>query len=360
MALREDVEALIEKVKELGIPFDLEGKKRRIEELKGEISDPSFWQKPEAKEKVALLSRLEEEVERIEGVKRECEELLELVSLAEEDPSLEGELVGEVEGLKRKVEELELSTLFTDPLDERNAILTLKAGAGGTEACDWVEILLRMYTMWADKKGYKWEMLDRTPGEVVGSRTVTISVVGPYAYGYLKAERGVHRLVRISPFDANRRRHTTFALVDVIPEMPESEIVINEEDLEIETFRASAPGGQHMQKNETAVRIRHIPTGIVVSCQSERSQYQNKLSALKILRARLAELERKKREEAIKEIRGEKQEIAWGSQIRSYVLYPYTLIKDHRTGVERRDVQEVLDGDLDDFIYAFLKQSRNS
>jgi peptide chain release factor 2 len=342
------------------IPFDLEGKKKRIEELKLEISDPSFWQKPEAKEKVALLSRLEEEVERLEGVQRECEELLELVSLAEEDPSFEGELMGEMEELKRKVEQLELSTLFTDPLDERNAILTLKAGAGGTEACDWVEILLRMYTMWADKKGYKWEMLDRTPGEVVGSRTVTISVVGPYAYGYLKAERGVHRLVRISPFDANRRRHTTFALVDVIPEMPESEVVINEEDLEIETFRASAPGGQHMQKNETAVRIRHIPTGIVVSCQSERSQYQNKLSALKILRARLAELERKKREEAIKEIRGEKQEIAWGSQIRSYVLYPYTLIKDHRTGVERRDVQEVLDGDLDDFIYAFLKQSRNS
>jgi peptide chain release factor 2 len=342
------------------IPFDLEGKKKRIEELKLEISDPSFWQKPGAQEKVALLSRLEEEVERLEGVKRECEELLELVSLAEEDPSFEGELMGEMEELKRKVEQLELSTLFTDQLDERNAILTLKAGAGGTEACDWVEILLRMYTMWADKKGYKWEMLDRTPGEVVGSRTVTISVVGPYAYGYLKAERGVHRLVRISPFDANRRRHTTFALVDVIPEMPESEVVINEEDLEIETFRASAPGGQHMQKNETAVRIRHIPTGIVVSCQSERSQYQNKLSALKILRARLAELERKKREEAIKEIRGEKQEIAWGSQIRSYVLYPYTLIKDHRTGVERRDVQEVLDGDLDDFIYAFLKQSRNS
>jgi peptide chain release factor 2 len=342
------------------IPFDLEGKKKRIEELKLEISDPSFWQKPGAQEKVALLSRLEEEVERLEGVKRECEELLELVSLAEEDPSFEGELMGEMEELKRKVEQLELSTLFTDPLDERNAILTLKAGAGGTEACDWVEILLRMYTMWADKKGYKWEMLDRTPGEVVGSRTVTISVVGPYAYGYLKAERGVHRLVRISPFDANRRRHTTFALVDVIPEMPESEVVINEEDLEIETFRASAPGGQHMQKNETAVRIRHIPTGIVVSCQSERSQYQNKLSALKILRARLAELERKRREEAIKEIRGEKQEIAWGSQIRSYVLYPYTLIKDHRTGVERRDVQEVLDGDLDDFIYAFLKQSRNS
>jgi peptide chain release factor 2 len=342
------------------IPFDLEGKKKRIEELKLEISDPSFWQKPGAQEKVALLSRLEEEVERLEGVKRECKELLELVSLAEEDPSFEGELMGEVEELKRKVEQLELSTLFTDPLDERNAILTLKAGAGGTEACDWVEILLRMYTMWADKKGYKWEMLDRTPGEVVGSRTVTISVVGPYAYGYLKAERGVHRLVRISPFDANRRRHTTFALVDVIPEMPESEVVINEEDLEIETFRASAPGGQHMQKNETAVRIRHIPTGIVISCQSERSQYQNKLSALKILRARLAELERKRREEAIKEIRGEKQEIAWGSQIRSYVLYPYTLIKDHRTGVERRDVQEVLDGDLDDFIYAFLKQSRNS
>jgi peptide chain release factor 2 len=342
------------------ILFDLQGKKRRIEELRVEISDSSFWQKAEAKEKVALLSRLEEEVERIEGVKKECEELLELVSLAEEDQSLEGELIGEVERLKQKVEQLELSTFFTDPLDERNAILTLKAGAGGTEACDWVEILLRMYTMWADKKGYKWEMLDRTPGEVVGSRTVTISVAGPYAYGYLKAERGVHRLVRISPFDANRRRHTTFALVDVIPEMPESEVVINEEDLEIETFRASAPGGQHMQKNETAVRIRHIPTGIVVSCQSERSQYQNKLSVLKILRAKLAELERKKREETIKEIRGEKQEIAWGSQIRSYVLYPYTLIKDHRTGIERRDVQEVLDGDLDDFIYAFLKQSRNS
>ena len=342
------------------ILFDLEGKRRRIEELKREVSHPSFWQKGEAREKVALLSRLEDELESIQGLEKEVRELAELLPLGEADPSFEEELVKEFERLQKKFSALELSTLLTDPLDERNAILTLKAGAGGTEACDWVEILLRMYTMWANRKGYKWEMLDRTPGEVVGSRTVTISVVGPYAYGYLKAERGVHRLVRISPFDANRRRHTTFALVDVIPEMPESEVVINEEELEIETFRAYAPGGQHMQKNETAVRIRHIPTGIVVSCQSERSQYQNKLSALKILRARLAELERKKREEKIEEIRGEKQEIAWGSQIRSYVLYPYTLIKDHRTGVERRDVQEVLDGDLDDFIYAFLKQSRNS
>ncbi|MGB9607544.1 MAG: PCRF domain-containing protein, partial [bacterium] len=226
------------------IPFDIEGKKRRIGELRLEISDPSFWQRGEAKEKVALLSRLEEEVEKIEEIRKEIEGLVELIPLVEEDPSLEGELYAEVEKLKKRVEDLELSTLFTDPLDERNAILTLKAGAGGTEACDWVEILLRMYTMWADKRGYKWEMLDRTPGEVVGSRTVTISVMGPYAYGYLKAERGVHRLVRISPFDANRRRHTTFALVDVIPEMPESEVVINEEDLEIETFRASAPGGQ--------------------------------------------------------------------------------------------------------------------
>ncbi|MGC9004711.1 MAG: peptide chain release factor 2 [bacterium] len=360
MGMKEDIKSLLEKIKELGDSLDIEGKKRRIEELRLEISDPSFWQRGEAKEKVALLSRLEEEVEKIEEIRKEIEGLVELIPLVEEDPSLEGELSAEVEKLKKRVEDLELSTLFTDPLDERNAILTLKAGAGGTEACDWVEILLRMYTMWADKRGYKWEMLDRTPGEVVGSRTVTISVMGPYAYGYLKAERGVHRLVRISPFDANRRRHTTFALVDVIPEMPESEVVINEEDLEIETFRASAPGGQHMQKNETAVRIRHIPTGIIVSCQSERSQYQNKQSALKILRAKLAELERKRREEEIQEIRGEKQEIAWGSQIRSYVLYPYTLIKDHRTGVERRDVQEVLDGDLDEFIYAYLKQARAS
>lgn len=339
------------------IPFDIQGKKERVQKLREELADPSFWQRPEAREKVSLLSKFEEEVETLEKIEKEIEGVVELLPLADEDPAFAEELSRELERLKEKVKNLELSTFFTDPLDERNAILTLKAGAGGTEACDWVEILLRMYSMWADRKGYKWELLDRTPGEVVGSRTVTISVAGPYAYGYLKAERGVHRLVRISPFDANRRRHTTFALVDVIPEIPESEVVINEEDLEIETFRASAPGGQHMQKNETAVRIRHKPTGIVVSCQSERSQYQNKLSALKILRARLSELERKKREEKIEEIRGEKQEIAWGSQIRSYVLYPYKLIKDLRTGVERRDVEEVLDGDLDEFIYAYLKQT---
>lgn len=342
------------------IPFDIEGKKERIKALQEEIGSPDFWQKPEAREKVSLLSKLEEEVKGIEELKGEVQALEELLPLAEEDTSFAEELERETERLKEKIKQLELSTFFTDPLDERSAIVTLKAGAGGTEACDWVEMLLRMYTMWADRKGYKYEILDRTPGEVVGSRTVTLSIAGPYAYGYLKAERGVHRLVRISPFDANRRRHTTFALVDVIPEIPENEVVINEEDLEIETFRASAPGGQHMQKNETAVRIRHKPTGIVVSCQSERSQYQNKMSALKILRAKLSELERKKREEEIEQIRGEKQEIAWGSQIRSYVLYPYTMIKDHRTGVERRDVEEVLDGDLDDFIYAYLKQTAKS
>jgi len=339
------------------IPFDIEGKKKRIEELREEMNAPSFWQKPEGREKVALLSKLEEEIKAMEEVRREVEGAAELLPLAEEDSAFAEELSREVARLKEKIKQVEISNFLTDPLDERNAILSLKAGAGGTEACDWVEILLRMYTMWAERKGYKWEILDRTPGEVVGSRTVTISIAGAYAYGYLKAERGVHRLVRISPFDANRRRHTTFALVDVIPEIPENEVMLNEEDLEIETFRASAPGGQHMQKNETAVRIRHKPSGIVVSCQSERSQYQNKLSALKILRARLSEWERKKREEEIEQIRGKKQEITWGNQIRSYVLYPYTLIKDHRTGVERRDVNKVLDGDLDDFIYSYLKQT---
>lgn len=341
------------------IPFDIPGKEKEIENIQRESADPSFWERrEEAQRRLALLSRLEEEVEKVKGLEKEAKELEEMLPLVEEDVSLQEEFLREMEVLKSKVKELELYTFFRDPLDERNAILTLKAGAGGTEACDWVDMLARMYMMWAQNKGYNWEILDRTPGEVIGTRSLTAMVSGPYAYGYLKAERGVHRLVRISPFDANRRRHTTFALVDVIPEIPESEVTIREEDLEIETFRASAPGGQHMQKNETAVRIRHIPTGIVVTCQSERSQYQNKLSALKILRARISELERKKREEMIEEIRGEKQEATWGNQIRSYVFYPYTLVKDHRTGVENRNISEVMDGEIDEFIYAYLKQER--
>ncbi len=244
---------------------------------------------------------------------------------------------------------------MADPVDKNNAIVTIHAGAGGTEAQDWAEMLLRMYLRWAERKGYQTRVIDLLSGEEAGIKSVTFIVEGPYAFGYLKGESGIHRLVRISPFDTAHKRHTSFASVAVIPEIAEDiQIDISEKDLRIETFRASGAGGQHVNKVESAVRITHLPTGIVVQCQNERSQHRNKAIALKILRARLYELERKRREEERQRLQGEKKEIAWGSQIRSYVLHPYRLIKDHRTGVDIGNVEAVLDGDLDPFIKAYL------
>lgn len=277
------------------------------------------------------------------------------MALEEKDEGTLLEVKSGLAELDREVAEEELKVLLSGEHDASSAIVTIHAGAGGTEAQDWVEILLRMYVRWAERRGYRVKVVDLLSGEEAGLKYVTFTVEGSYAYGYLKSEKGIHRLVRISPFDASGRRHTSFASVSVIPEIEEDiEIEIRPEDLKIETMRASGHGGQHVNKTETAVRITHLPTGIVVSCQNERSQHLNKATALKILKARLYELERRKLEEKKAKLLGEKKEIAWGSQIRSYILQPYRLVKDHRTGFETGNVEAVLDGEIDPFIRAYL------
>lgn len=295
-------------------------------------------------------------------ISEDLEELKVLLELSEEseDPELTSEFETGFARLSKAVEKWEQETLFTDPHDKRNALVSLHAGAGGTEAQDWVDMLLRMYGRWAQQHGYRVEVLDYLPGEEAGVKSATILVSGPYAYGYLKAERGVHRLVRISPFDASGRRHTSFASVDVVPEVEEdNEVEINPDDLHIDTYRASGPGGQYVNKTDSAVRITHLPTGIVVQCQSERSQLANKLRAMNMLRSRLLDLKRQKQEEELAKLRGEQREIAWGNQIRSYVFEPYTLVKDHRTGVEVGNIQGVMNGEIDPFIEAYLRYARN-
>lgn len=248
---------------------------------------------------------------------------------------------------------------MSDPVDRSNAIFSINSGAGGTEACDWANMLLRMYSKWSDKRGYSIEILDTLQGEEAGIKNVTAIIRGEFAYGYLKTESGVHRLVRISPFDANKRRHTSFASLDVIPEISDDiKIDINENDLKIDTFRSGGSGGQHVNVTDSAVRITHLPSGLVVQCQNERSQYKNKAMAMKILRAKLYELERKKKFEELTKRYDEKQKIEWGSQIRSYVMQPYSLVKDHRTGFETSNVQAVMDGQIDEFIEAYLKQGK--
>ncbi|MGQ9519677.1 MAG: peptide chain release factor 2 [Candidatus Fervidibacter sp.] len=351
---------LLERLNELGDALDLASKRRQIEELEGQINRPDFWNDPQnASQVTKKLGLLRNEVERFENLQQRLKAIVELAELAmeESDESVVPELEKELKEAENLFRQVEISVLLSDEHDRSNAILSISPGAGGTDAQDWAEMLARMYQRWAQKHGFEFEILDYTEGKEAGIKSFTALVRGDYAYGLLKTERGVHRLVRISPFDADKSRHTSFAAVDVIPEVGEDiKIDIREEDLEIETFRSSGPGGQHMQKNETAVRITHKPTGIVVTCQSERSQHRNKEVALQILKAKLYELERRKREEELAKLRGELPEISFGSQIRSYVLHPYKLVKDLRTDVEMSDVESVLDGDLDEFIYAALKK----
>jgi peptide chain release factor 2 len=325
------------------------------------MSVQDFWNNEDHSTKVVkLLKILKSTVEPWEAAFKKYSELKELLDIArEEDSDLIADLDRNIETLLQEVARLEFKTLLADENDPNNAILSINAGAGGTESCDWVEMLLRMYNRWAESKGYGVRTIDILPGEEAGIKNVTILVQGDYAYGYLKSERGVHRLVRISPFDSNKRRHTSFASVDVIPEIEgTSEINIDEKDLEIETFRASGAGGQHMQKSDTAVRVTHKPSGLSVQCQNERSQSQNKQTALKVLKARLYEREKEKKEKELEHIRGEQKKIEWGSQIRSYVLYPYTLVKDHRTEYETGNSAAVLDGALDQFMEAYLKSRK--
>jgi len=306
------------------------------------------------------LSEARSVVETWRGAEGKAQELLELGQLAEaegESTGLLDELSAETRVLARRIDQLEFELTFNGPYDQRSAILAIHAGAGGTESQDWAEMLLRMYLRWAERNGYVAEIFESAPGEEAGIKSVTIEVRGPRAYGYLKGERGVHRLVRLSPFDAAHARHTSFALVEVMPEVEDAatEVQIDPEDLRVDVFRASGHGGQNVQKNSTAIRITHIPTGIVVTCQNERSQHRNKESALKVLESRLLEIELEKRSEEQARLKGEHVAAGWGNQIRSYVLHPYKMVKDLRTGYETSDPTSVLDGELDEFLKAYLR-----
>jgi peptide chain release factor 2 len=337
--------------------FDVAAKQEEIQRLEKEASQPDFWDIPEtAQQAMQELAALREEVAPWIEIEQRASDALELAELEDED--LAEELATEAEALERELRQLEFQLLLSGRYDRGDAFLALHAGAGGTDAQDFAEMMLRMYLRWAESRGYKAEIVDRLRGDEAGIKRAAISVSGPYAYGYLRAERGVHRLVRLSPFDAAHRRHTSFVLVEAWPDIPEaSGVKIDPSDLKIEAFRASSAGGQHMQKNETAVRITHIPSGIIVSCQNERSQSQNREMALRVLRARLMELEEQKRQEEIDELKGEHVDAGWGNQIRSYVLHPYQMVKDHRTQHEVGNAQAVLDGRLDDFMEAYLRES---
>jgi len=336
-----------------------------LRELEREAAAPEFWNdQKRAQENIQRTRVLRALLDPYQEIEKALESAGLLLELAEEE-SDEGErgkvlndLRNELDKQAKALRDLEIRSLLSGPLDANNAYLSIHAGAGGTESCDWAEMLLRMYRRYAEAHGFEVAILDILPGEEAGIKSVTMLVSGPYAYGYLKAERGVHRLVRISPFDANKRRHTSFASLDVVAEVDESiDVEIEEKDLRIDTFRSSGAGGQHVNVTDSAVRITHLPTGIVVQCQAERSQHSNRNKAMKMLRARLYEWQLDQKRKQMEKFYGEKGEIAWGRQIRSYVMQPYTMVKDHRTNVETGNVAAVLDGDLDEFIEAYLKKS---
>ena len=320
-----------------------------------------FWDDLEKSQKILKKSKaLKNKVDSYESLKNEYDDTLTMVEMAieEDDESVYPELNSSFSNIKERLENLMLETLLSGPYDKNNAIVTLHAGAGGTEAQDWVEMLLRMYTRYAERREFSVETLDYLAGEEAGVKSVTILISGLNAYGYLKAEKGIHRLVRISPFDASGRRHTSFASVEVMPEIEDDlEIEINPDDLRVDTYRSSGAGGQHINKTDSAIRITHIPTGIVVSCQNERSQHKNRETAMKMLKSKLIEIKEREHMEKIEDIKGVQKDIAWGSQIRSYVFHPYNLVKDHRTGYEMGNIGAVMDGDLDGFINEYLKQS---
>ena len=333
----------------------IEEKKKRLATLEKLRNDPEIWKDQNRAKGINIeYKMLFDDITEYEKMDEHLQYLIELEEMKDEDEELAKEYEKEIETFLKKLKGLEVKVVLNRPEDKKNAILTIHPGAGGTESQDWAQMLMRMYLRWIERKGYKHKILNLQIGDEAGIKDVTILVEGPYAYGYLKAERGIHRLVRISPFDASRRRHTSFASVFVYPEAEDVEIDIKEDELRIDTYRSSGPGGQHMQKNETAVRITHIPTGIVVTCQSERSQFQNKQTALKILKSRLYELKLQEEKEKKGDIEKEKRDIGWGHQIRSYVMHPYKMVKDHRTGYETGNVDAVMDGDIDPFIESFL------
>lgn len=339
--------------------LDLDNKQKRIEELEADMEAPGFWDDTEKSQKAMKeLKALKDSFEKYDALVRGLEDTKTLIEMAEEenDASLLPEIDSEITTFEEHLEELRIETLLSGEYDRSNAILTLHAGAGGTESCDWCQMLMRMYTRWAERKGYTTEVIDYLEGEEAGVKSVTIEISGPDAYGHLKSEHGVHRLVRISPFNAAGKRQTSFVSCDVMPDIDENiDIEINPDDLRIDTYRSSGAGGQHINKTSSAIRITHLPTGIVVQCQNERSQHMNKDKAMQMLKAKLYLLKQQEAEAKLSGIRGEVTDIGWGNQIRSYVMQPYTMVKDHRTSEETGNVDAVLDGDIDPFINAYLK-----
>ena len=346
------------------IHFDISGVSEKLKELEKQVSVDGFWDDQENSSKVLTeLKRMQNKVEKFNNIKIELKNLEELneLLLLEEDIEMGKALLKATETLKEKIEKIELETLLSGKYDRNNAIVTLHPGAGGTESQDWAEMLYRMYGKWASSNGFTLKELDYLDGEEAGLKSVTALISGENAYGYLKGEMGVHRLVRISPFDSGGRRHTSFASLEVLPEITDDvEVEISPDDLRIDTYRASGAGGQHINKTDSAVRITHIPTNIVVACQSERSQTMNKETAMRMLKSKLIDLKERENNEKMAELKGEQKEIAWGSQIRSYVFCPYTMVKDHRTGYEVGNVQGVMDGDLNEFMKAYLKMVANN
>ncbi len=330
-------------------------KEAQLAQIQAESEKPGLWNDPDHAQRVMKqLAALREEVEDWQRLTQRIDDALELAGL--EDESLRPDLENEVESLEKILSRRELSVMLSGPYDAGNALLAIHAGAGGTDSQDWAAMLQRMYLRWAENRNFKTEILDLSEGEEAGIKSVTIAVDGPYAYGYLRPEKGVHRLVRLSPFDSAHRRHTSFALVEVLPQVEDdNEIRIDPDDLRIDVYRSSGAGGQNVQKNSTAVRITHLPTGLVVTCQNERSQTQNRENAMRVLRARLLELKQREQEEQLAELRGEYTKAEWGSQIRSYVLHPYQMVKDHRTNHEVGNAQAVLNGEIDSFIEAYLR-----
>jgi peptide chain release factor 2 len=356
--LLENLKGLLEQLRELKAALNVEAKLEDIRELEGKMSKPGFWESGGQDDVIRKLKAIKNTVGPIIETEKTLEDAVVLAELAlsEEDQATYEEAQAEYRKLRRALARVETATLLTGKHDGRNCFVYVHAGAGGIDSCDWAEMLMRMYMRYCENKGYESEIVDSLHQEEAGIKNATLHVKGENAYGYLKGETGVHRLVRVSPFDANRRRHTSFAAVEVLPEFDEqAEVEIDDKDLRIETFRSSGPGGQHVNVTDSAVRITHLPTGLVVQSQSQRSQFANRREAMSVLRSRIYRLEEAKRQEEIARLYGEKGEIAWGNQIRSYVLQPYQLVKDHRTDEETSNVQSVLDGDIDDFIEALLR-----
>lgn len=340
--------------------FDITVLEKNLKELEEQTTKQEFWEDTENTTKVlSEIKKIKRKYTKYQELEKELNNLLELSELVQEeyDEEIANDIIKNTKKEQKNLEKLELETLLSGKYDSNNAIVTIHPGAGGTESQDWAEMLYRMYTRWATKNEYEVKELDYLEGEEAGIKSVTFEIIGQNAYGYMKSEKGVHRLVRISPFDAGGRRHTSFASIEVLPEITEDiEININPDDLRIDTYRASGAGGQHINKTSSAVRITHIPTNIVVACQSERSQIQNRETAMKMLKSKLFDLKEQEHKEKIEDLKGEQRDIAWGSQIRSYVFCPYTMVKDHRTNYEVGNVQSVIDGDLDGFMESFLKK----